>query len=262
MQLRQINGIGPKTEHRLRDHGITTFAELAGADPTAILDALADQRGMSEEIVRSWIAAARRLMGAVEDEAPGAPRAPDAPTAGDGESFLLTVALDASGRLGRTTIVHDRSGAEASWPDWPSRQLDDFVRDQVPVPDEERRDELVAPDPLTEQPRRAADSHALAVDLGPRPGGATRALSGVVDPDELEVSEPTAFRASGLVAELGSSEVREAGEVRGVVEPGVPLRLDFGTLALPAGLHRLVAKVELLVDSSPRPSDAPEVAAV
>lgn len=234
MQLRQINGIGVKTEQRLREHGVTTLASLAGADPAVILGALGDQRGMSEEIVRSWIATARRLLDAAEIDEPRAPRAAEAEIGGDDEWFRLGVSVDASSGLCLTRIVHDGSGSEASWPRWPGRQLEAFVRDRAGAARDERAD-------------RTRDSRCLAIDLGPRPGGATRAITGFVDPDDLEVTGPTPYRASGIVTELGSSEVRRTGEVQGVAEPGVPLRLDFGALALPHGLHRLVARVELFV---------------
>ena len=57
--LTVIKGIGPAIQNKLRALGITTFADLAAADPDAILRQLKGSQPLTKGRVRAWTEAAR-----------------------------------------------------------------------------------------------------------------------------------------------------------------------------------------------------------
>ena len=58
--LTVIKGIGPATQEKLSSLGVTSFADLADADPTRLTSDLRKyQPGISEKRVRSWIDTAK-----------------------------------------------------------------------------------------------------------------------------------------------------------------------------------------------------------
>ena len=57
--LSEIKGIGPATKTKLAQLGITTFADLAGADAGQLSKSL-NQRTITPERVRNWIAEAKK----------------------------------------------------------------------------------------------------------------------------------------------------------------------------------------------------------
>ena len=57
--LSEIKGIGPAIKTKLAQLGIKTFADLAGANPDQVAKSL-DQRTVTPERVRSWIAEAKK----------------------------------------------------------------------------------------------------------------------------------------------------------------------------------------------------------
>jgi predicted flap endonuclease-1-like 5' DNA nuclease len=57
--LTEIKGIGPAMQNRLRALGITTFADLAAADPDQLMKQLKGAQPLSLGRVRHWTEAAR-----------------------------------------------------------------------------------------------------------------------------------------------------------------------------------------------------------
>jgi predicted flap endonuclease-1-like 5' DNA nuclease len=57
--LTVIKGIGPAVQNKLRALGITTFADLAAADPDAILRGLKGSQPLTKGKVQAWTEAAR-----------------------------------------------------------------------------------------------------------------------------------------------------------------------------------------------------------
>ena len=57
--LTEIKGIGPAVQNKLRALGITTFADLAAADPDAILRQLKGSQPLTRGKVQAWTKAAR-----------------------------------------------------------------------------------------------------------------------------------------------------------------------------------------------------------
>jgi predicted flap endonuclease-1-like 5' DNA nuclease len=57
--LTVIKGIGPAVQNKLRGLGITTFADLAAADPDAILRGLKGSQPLTKGKVQAWTEAAR-----------------------------------------------------------------------------------------------------------------------------------------------------------------------------------------------------------
>lgn len=57
--LTVIKGIGPAVQNKLRGLGITTFADLAAADPDAILRGLKGSQPLTKGKVQAWTDAAR-----------------------------------------------------------------------------------------------------------------------------------------------------------------------------------------------------------
>jgi predicted flap endonuclease-1-like 5' DNA nuclease len=57
--LTVIKGIGPAVQNKLRALGITTFADLAAADPDAILRQLKGSQPLTRGKVQAWTKAAR-----------------------------------------------------------------------------------------------------------------------------------------------------------------------------------------------------------
>ncbi len=60
--LTVIKGIGPAIQQKLNNLGITTFADLARADPEGVAERL-DMRMASPNRVREWVAAAKKKAG-------------------------------------------------------------------------------------------------------------------------------------------------------------------------------------------------------
>jgi predicted flap endonuclease-1-like 5' DNA nuclease len=58
--LTVIKGIGPAVQNKLRALGITTFADLAAADPDAILRGLKGSQPLTRGKVQAWTEAARQ----------------------------------------------------------------------------------------------------------------------------------------------------------------------------------------------------------
>jgi predicted flap endonuclease-1-like 5' DNA nuclease len=58
--LTVIKGIGPAVQNKLRALGITTFAELAKADPDALLEQLKGSQPLTRARVHEWTAGARQ----------------------------------------------------------------------------------------------------------------------------------------------------------------------------------------------------------
>jgi predicted flap endonuclease-1-like 5' DNA nuclease len=58
--LTEIKGIGPAMQNRLRALGITTFADLAAADPDQLMKQLKGAQPLSLGRVRHWTEAARQ----------------------------------------------------------------------------------------------------------------------------------------------------------------------------------------------------------
>jgi predicted flap endonuclease-1-like 5' DNA nuclease len=58
--LTEIKGIGPAMQNRLRALGITTFADLAAADPDQLMAQLKGAQPLSLGRVRHWTEAARQ----------------------------------------------------------------------------------------------------------------------------------------------------------------------------------------------------------
>jgi predicted flap endonuclease-1-like 5' DNA nuclease len=58
--LTVIKGIGPAVQNKLRALGITTFADLAAADPDAILRQLKGSQPLTKGKVQAWTEAARQ----------------------------------------------------------------------------------------------------------------------------------------------------------------------------------------------------------
>ena len=58
--LTEIKGIGPAMQNRLRALGITTFADLAAADPNQLMAQLKGAQPLSLGRVRHWTEAARQ----------------------------------------------------------------------------------------------------------------------------------------------------------------------------------------------------------
>jgi len=57
--LTVIKGIGPALQNKLRALGITTFADLAAADPDAMLEQLKGSQPLTKARVHGWTEAAR-----------------------------------------------------------------------------------------------------------------------------------------------------------------------------------------------------------
>jgi predicted flap endonuclease-1-like 5' DNA nuclease len=58
--LTEIKGIGPAVQNKLRALGITTFADLAAADPDVILRGLKGSQPLTKGKVQAWTEAARQ----------------------------------------------------------------------------------------------------------------------------------------------------------------------------------------------------------
>jgi predicted flap endonuclease-1-like 5' DNA nuclease len=59
--LTVISGIGPKTQERLNEKGIWTYAQLAGKDPERLCRTFEELPSATLENVRRWVAEARKL---------------------------------------------------------------------------------------------------------------------------------------------------------------------------------------------------------
>lgn len=226
-ELQDVHGIGPAVEARLREAGVTSLADLAGADPATISTALADLRGMTAERVADWIAEAGRRTRATPAESTGGERR---------ETFVLTLAIGPDGEVVRSGVRHVRTDHERGWVGWRRDELDRFVADQAGLaPAAERRD----PSPLP--------AFTLHDDLGLVVGGRRAAVQASIDAAPLRERDVVdfAYRAVLTARGIGDEQARPVTWLAGTADASGPLDLTFPEVELGAGVHRAEVTVEV-----------------
>lgn len=135
--LKQIHGIGPAAEQRLRQAGIRTLAQIAALSPDR-LAALSPELSSRRIAQEDWIGQARRLAhvqvrNLARKRAPpkkstkrrkrAAPRIERQHYA----TFTVELLLDESDNVRRTRCAHVQSGARGTWAGWIEAHLVSFV---------------------------------------------------------------------------------------------------------------------------------------
>lgn len=151
--LTQINGIGAKTEERLNEADITTFAQLATSTPSELAAALQNMRGMSASRIENeeWILQAKQLAPDVTMEAtPVEKSAASAPDAQDDVSaitleekrpvnrqhyatFKVDLLLEEDNEVRRTSVAHVQGGGQRKWAGWQPERLIGFMQEEADI---------------------------------------------------------------------------------------------------------------------------------
>lgn len=122
-----ITGIGPKTERRLHESGVLTYARLATMSPTELAELLHDFAGMSASRIeeQGWASQAHDLM---LEGASGQQSAEEAP--GNGQhyaTFRIELLLNEKNEVRRTGVSHIQGQEDHSWVGWDGNRLLDFI---------------------------------------------------------------------------------------------------------------------------------------
>jgi len=278
--FQKITGIGPALERRLWSAGILSYDDLARRSPEEIAAALNDVTGMSSERVTSqnWTGQARDLAGSPA-EAP-VPRQHYA-------AFHLEFLLESDNRVRRTRVRDHQTDARDAWPGWDEERLLSFLRDRIPLPAAATAEGVPSPEPDREQSPEQAPAGTGPADTGPPPPYAPEAAPSLyVAIEELDpiregqrgyrqnpgepipvrlvlrlslvgTSSYDTFDFSAAIAAraFGSHDRLPLGTARGVIRINDPVSVRVDGTALPAGLYRLVATVDIYpAGHSPRQS--------
>jgi hypothetical protein len=251
--LRDLPGVGPAIERRLRESGLTSMADVANANETDLVERLGDVRGLTARGVREWIPTARAISsaGAVEadepsivhetTEKPERTQAPETPERQ--ESFVLTVSVDEPGHVQRSTIRHTRTGIEDTRPGWSPAHLTTFIaRHAGLAASETAAAATTLAGSTTRRPglRPVGDPVRLHLDAGHLAGGGRRSV-------HLAVGAPMVpwdvarydYDLAVTARRLGRHEWRPLGRARGRATAGQDLVVDLAGADLAPGVHRI-----------------------
>jgi predicted flap endonuclease-1-like 5' DNA nuclease len=252
-KLRDLPGVGPTMDRKLRESGVTSVADLANATETDLLERLGDVRGLTARRVREWIATARDISSAAAAE-------PDEPSVvretGEKpkrtqttepperqESFVLTVSVDEPGHVQRSTIRHTRTGIEDTTPGWSPAQLTTFIaRHAGLAASETAAPETTLAGSTTRRPRPRPDREPvrLHLDAGHLAGGGHRsgrlAVGAPVVPWDVARYD---YDLTVTARQLGRRRWRPLGRARGRAATGQELVVDVPAADLPPGVHRI-----------------------
>jgi hypothetical protein len=263
-RFRDLKGIGPATEARLHEAGIYTWETLAVA-----ATALAAVRGEGDTLRDVANAVAARRAEAGEEGS-----SVHQPGGGERlESFLLRVALAADGAPQRSEVIHVRTMAEHAWSGFSPGELGTFIEEHSGV----RRGAASAEEPThDDQPlprsrrgrgtaRRTQPSpeHLVLLDAGKAIGGASRDIYLVLSKTGAANGDFD-YRATLAARALGNGRNGEGwttvGNRTGTGSASGDVVLDFPSVPLPPGIHRLQLRMEVRLPTPTRRPPALTVA--
>lgn len=220
--LKNVKGIGPTIEARLKEAGITTLGQLARTPVNELEAALKGLRGGydADRITREdWLSQAAALAAA-----PAAAAAEDEPAEQVRHNFTVEVQLAIAGRdVTSSKIFHMQTRDEDAWSGWDRQRLVAFIEDRAGL-----RPSVPAP---------ATEGEALPVTK-PEPG-----------PGDAGEGTGLALHTFAMVPASGP-EVTASGSISAI------LSFDAATAALP-GDQRARAKVDIYVRRPPPEKSIP-----
>jgi hypothetical protein len=262
----KIDGIGQRYATRLWDAGIRTLEDLAKRTP----EDLAEVTGRSVEVIASqnWTGQARELAG-TPPEAP-VPRQHYA-------AFHVEFLLESDNHVRRTTVRHHQTDTRDTWSGWDQERLLSFLRDRIPLPSAVAPADAPglepahpsAPDqpPETVQPAPTSQPSPPAPELLPPGSLIIEELASIRDGQRSHIrspGEPISVRLAMRINPTGTLShstfdfsvtfaAREfeghdrppLGTTEGAIRVGVPASVEMVGPALPVGLYRLAATVEI-----------------
>ncbi len=268
--FRKIAGIGPVLAQRLWNAGILTYDDLARRTPAEIAAILADVAGISSERIASqnWTGQARELAGPLP-EAP-VPRQHYA-------AFHVEFLLESDNRVRRTKVRDHQTDARDAWPGWDEERLLSFLRDRIPLPAAATPADAPGPEPAdmqtpdqapastratpTSQPPLPAPeglpSLSMSIDeLAPVRDGQHRYLRSPGEQNSVRLTmrispvgtlthDTFDFSATIAARTFGGHDRLPLGTTQGAISVSDPLSVEVTGAALPVGLYRLVATVEI-----------------
>ena len=264
--FQKINGIGRVLERRLWDAGILTYSDLAERTPEEI----AAVAGVSAERIarENWIGQARELAGPPPKAS--IPRQYDA-------TFHVQFRLESDNRVRSTKVRHHQTDVGDEWPGWDEEKLLTFLRDRIPLPAAARPSDKPGPERAETQTPAQPPASAPAMPTGqpsprarePLPSWSLRIeelapvcgdqRSYTRGPSELncvrltmcitpagELSHDVFDYSVVIAARTFAGRERSAvGTVQGTIRVSDPVSVNVTGPALPAGVYRLVATVEI-----------------
>jgi Helix-hairpin-helix domain len=268
--FQKIAGIGPVLALRLWNAGILTYDDLARRTPAEIAATLADVAGISAERIASqnWTGQAREL-----GEPPPEASVPSQHYA----AFHIEFLLESDNRVRRTKVHHHQTDARDAWPGWDEGRLLSFLRDRIQPPAAAMAADTPGPEQAhmqtkdqgpastrgtpTSQPSPSVPEHlpslSLSIEeLAPVRGGQRSYLQSPDDPNSVRLTmrissagtlTHDAFDFSATIATrtFEGHHRSPLGTTQGVIRVSDPLSVEVPGRALPVGLYRLVATVDI-----------------
>jgi helix-hairpin-helix protein len=268
--FQKIAGIGPVLAQRLWNAGILTYDDLARRTPAEIAAMLANVAGISAERIASqnWTGQARELGGPPPEAS--VPRQHYA-------AFHIEFLLESDNRVRRTKVRHHQRDAGDAWPGWDEGRLLSFLRDRIQLPAATMAVDTSGPEPAhmqtqdqepastqdtpTSQPSPSVPeqlpSLSLSIEeLAPVRDGQRSYLQNPCEPNSVRLTmriSPTGplthdtfeFSATIAARTFGGHDRSPLGTTQGVIRVSDPLSVEVAGPALPVGLYRLMATVDI-----------------
>ena len=263
--FRKIDGVGRVFEQRLSDAGIVTYKDLARRTPAEIASVLAPVKGTSREYIASQ---ARELAGPIPEAF-----VPSQHIA----AFHVEFLLESDNRVHHTNVLNHQTGDHATWAEWNEEKLLTFLRAHIPLPVAGTPADAPGPVPAhTRIPDYEPASIQAAPTSRPSPSGPDRPPSWSLSIEEFaQVGDDRRSYAQGpeepnfvrlrmritpasklrhdtfdysaeLAARIfGGSDRSFLGSIQGTIRVGDPVFVTVTGPALPTGLYRLLATVEI-----------------
>jgi Helix-hairpin-helix domain len=268
--FQKIAGIGPVLARRLWNAGILTYDDLARRTPAEIAATLADVAGISAERIASqnWTGQALELAGPPTDASV---------TRQHYAAFHIEFLLESDNRVRRTRVRHHQTDARDAWPGWDEERLLSFLRDRIPLPAAATpAEKLDASPPATQAPDQEPAGTGAAPSSQPSPSvpghspplslnieeltpvheGQRSYLRSPGEPNSVRLTmhissvgtlthDTFDFSATIAARMLGGHDRSPLGATHGTIRVSSPLSVEVAGPALPAGLYRLVATVDI-----------------
>ncbi len=265
--FRKIAGIGPVRARQLWAAGILTYEDLARRTPEEIAAVLA---GISAEHIASqnWTGRAREL--AAPPPEPSVPRQHYA-------AFHIEFLLESDNRVRRTKVRHHQTDARDAWPGWDEERLLSFLRDLIPLPSAATPADTPGPEPAQmqtpEQPPASVRSTPTSQPSAPGPERLPSwslsieeltpirdgqrsyirspnepisvRLTMLINPIGTPIHDTLEFSATIAARKFGGHDRSPLGTTHGAIRLSDPVSVEVAGPALPAGLYRLVATVDI-----------------
>lgn len=219
-RFRDLSKVNKQIEAAFHAAGLLTWADLVIADPADLVALAGEVRTTTSEQVAAWQSKAAELIANGGGDGLGGDEVA-VPVEEDAErrhAFVITVVTDDEALVLRSSIRNARTGVAGDWRGWSVDRIARFIEAEAGIGS-----------PTV--PWRTEVQLATTV-------GGERAVDATVPAEQLP-SSAGSFVAQLFGRPVGGSIEMPLAALRGELEPGRDLALDFGNVRIPAGAHHL-----------------------